>query len=60
MKKPTTDIYQGDDGAWVVHIDTEENIAADCNAQGPTPLRVYINDGAAVYENPPLPPMKGF
>lgn len=49
--KPTFDVYQGEDGAWVVHIDTE---GMSENGQGPTPLRVYINDGEAVYANPDL------
>ena len=35
--------------AWVVHIDTGH---IGENDKGPSPLRVYINDGE-VYENPP-------
>ncbi len=52
MNAPTVDIYQAEDGAWVVHIDTDE--AGECTELGPRPLRVYINDGTpGVYENPP-------
>ncbi|KKN52715.1 hypothetical protein LCGC14_0609960 [marine sediment metagenome] len=52
MKKPTIEIYQSpDDGAWVVRVDTEEHSPEDCNADGPFPLRVYINDGIT-YANP--------
>ncbi len=55
MQKPTVDIYQSEhDGTWVVHIDTDPE--GDCNEQGPTPLRVYINDDLeGVYVNPPFP-----
>lgn len=54
----TFDVYRASsDGAWVVHIDTgdaEEAGEMSCNAEGPTPLRVYVNDGEPIYENPPL------
>lgn len=51
MKKPKVDIYQSDiDGAWIVHIDTDPD--GECDHRGPKPLRVYINDGETVYENP--------
>ncbi len=53
MNKPTIDIYQGIDGAWVVHVDTDAE-GGQVNAKGPCPLRVYINDGV-VYENPKYP-----
>lgn len=51
---PRTHVYRSDiDAAAVVHIDTDP--AGECDEIGPRPLRVYINDGNAVYENPPLP-----
>jgi len=50
MKAPTADIYQAEDGAWVVHIDTDPE--GECTELGPRPLRVYINDGEPVYQNP--------
>jgi hypothetical protein len=48
---PSFDVYKAEsDGAWVVHVDTE---AMECNADGPYPLRIYVNDGMpGVYENP--------
>ena len=38
------------DGTWVVHVDTD---GTDENENGPR-LRVYVNDGDAIYANPPL------
>jgi hypothetical protein len=59
MEKPTVDIYRSEiDGAWVVHVDTVEESREDCDAVGPKPLRIYVNDGDAIYENPPLPKVK--
>lgn len=52
--RPTTEVYQsGVDGAWVIHIDTHEEML--CDETGPYPLRVHINDGDAIYVNPDLP-----
>jgi hypothetical protein len=49
----TFDVYTAEaDGAWVVHVDTDE---MECNEQGPRPLRLYINDGPAEYQNPRMP-----
>ena len=47
----TLDVYRQTDGAWVIHIDTEE---MEENSNGPTPLRVYINDDtdSPAYANP--------
>jgi hypothetical protein len=50
--KPTLDCYRSEvDGIWVVHVDTE-GIPEDSN--GPR-IRVYVNDGDAVFENPTYP-----
>lgn len=47
--KPTFDVYFSEvDGTCVVHIDTE---GMPENDMGPI-MRVYINDGDSVYENP--------
>ena len=51
----TLDVYQsGIDGALVIHLDTDEELLP-CNVHGPAKLRVYINDGDAIYENPRFP-----
>lgn len=50
MTKPTFQLYIGKDGAFVVHVDT---IDMDENGQGPSPLRVYLNDDI-IYANPDL------
>ncbi len=50
------DCYQADDGAAVVHIETDEDLLP-CNERGPRPLRVYLNDDtdAPLWANPPAP-----
>ena len=45
------DIYIGEDGVPVVHIDTP---AEWDNDNGPS-CRIYLNDGEAIWNNPPLP-----
>lgn len=48
--KPTFDVYVSEiDGVVVVHVDTE---GMPENENGPI-IRVYINDGEAVFSNPP-------
>lgn len=50
---PTFDLYRSDvDGAYVVHVDTPAWMDSDA---GPTPLRVYVNDGDAIYARPEYP-----
>jgi len=44
-------VYRGRDGAVVVELETPD---LGENAQGPTPLRMYLNDHC-VYENPAFP-----
>ena len=47
--KPKVSIERSEvDGVWVVHVDTDPT--------EDTPiLRLYVNDGDAVYENPSFP-----
>lgn len=46
------DVYVSEeDGTLVVHVDTE---GLQENAEGPI-MRLYVNDGEAVYANPPYP-----
>ena len=55
VKKPafTFDVYFSEaDGVPVVHVETPPEW--DGNPLGPE-CRIYLNDGDAVYENPPLP-----
>ena len=54
QKHPFTfDVYQSEsDGAWIIHIETPDEMDGD--SKGPSPLRVLINDGDPIYENPAL------
>lgn len=48
-------VYQSPvDGAVIVEIDTPYEVVLSDNADGPCPLRIYLND-AAIYENPGFP-----
>lgn len=48
------DVYTSQiDGAAVVHVDTGSAQLGE-NHNGPSPLRIYLNDGDAIYANPRL------